>query len=262
MARVVLTQPSPRVGTLQRRLRERGHEALALPLSRIVEQADSPAARECLARLAHFDWIVPVSPTAIAALARAPGLRWPPALRVAVVGPGSLQAIADSGLPVARDRVLAPAAAPFDADALIGLPPLNAPRGLRILVLRGESGSEGWIARLRAGGATVQTCALYRREPAEPTDEALAALRTMLGCTPAPVFVFTQVDGVARLDRCLAQAGLSAQAHAAVALAVHARIAAALSGAGWRRVRVIEPGEPALLAALECSEDSPSSQSV
>jgi uroporphyrinogen-III synthase len=250
MARVVLTQPSPRVGALQQRLRERGHEALALPLSRIVEH------------LARFDWIVPVSPAAVAALARVPGLRWPAALRVAVVGPGSLQAIADCALPIGRDRVLAPAAAPFDADALIGLPPLDAPRGLRILVLRGESGSEDWIARLRAGGATVQTCALYRREPVEPSGEALAALRAMLAQVPAPVFVFTQVDGVARLERCLAQAGLAAQAHAAAAFAVHARIAGALARSGWRRVRVIEPGEPALVAALECSEDSPSTESV
>ncbi|MCL4183572.1 MAG: uroporphyrinogen-III synthase [Burkholderiaceae bacterium] len=262
MARVVLTQPSPRIDTLQRRLHERGHEALALPLSRIVEQTDAPAVRECLARLDRFDWIVPVSPAAVAALARMPGLRWPPELRVGVVGPGSLQAIADCGLPVARERVLAPAAAPFDADALIGLPPLDAPRGLRILVLRGESGAEGWIARLRAGGAAVQTCALYRREPIEPSDDALAGLRVMLAQAPAPVFVFTQVDGVARLDRRLEQAGLSARAHAAVAFAVHARIAGALARSGWRRVRLIEPGEPALVAALECSEDSPSTESV
>ncbi|RPH63216.1 MAG: hypothetical protein EHM83_10455, partial [Burkholderiales bacterium] len=199
MARVVLTQPGPRVCGLEERLRGLGHEPVALPLSRVVDLGAEGRVREVAARLGGFDWVILVSPAAIAAAARIPGVHWPPGTGVAVVGPGSLQAVVDSGLPVEPDRVLMPDGPPFDADALVATAPLRAPRGLRILVLRGEGGSEGWIARLRAGGAIVETCELYRREPVDPPEASLAALRAMLERGPLPVFVFTQVDSVVRL---------------------------------------------------------------
>lgn len=192
MARVVLTQPWPRVRGVEQRLRALGHEPLAVPLSRIVELADDPRVVGVAARLAQFDWVVLVSPAAVAAAARMAAGRWPAATGIAVVGPGSLQAIADSAMAVDPARVLRPAGPTFDADALVDTPPLRAPKGLRILVLRGEGGSEGWIERLRTAGARVETCEVYRREPLEPSDAMLAALRALLERGPAPVFVFTQ----------------------------------------------------------------------
>ena len=168
MARVVLTQPWPRVGALQQRLRELGHEPLALPTSRIVDLTADRAVRDVVARLADFDWIVLVSPAAIGAAARLPDAHWPAATGIAVIGPGSLQALLDSGLPVEPGRVLLPAGPRFDAQALIATAPLRAAQGLRILVLRGEGGNDRWIEQLRARGAIVETCALYRREPIEP----------------------------------------------------------------------------------------------
>lgn len=262
MARVVLTQPWPRVRGLQARLRELGHEALAVPLSRVAELTDDPRVRNSIARVAEFDWVVFVSPAAIAAAAGVVHARWPATTGVAVVGPGSLQAIVDSGLPVDPSRVLLPDGPPFDADALVATAPFSSPQGLRILVLRGEGGSERWIERLRAGGALVQTCELYRREAIDPPGASLAALRAMLDDGPAPVFVFTQVDAVARLEALLAGASLAAPAHAAPALAIHERIASALRRAGWAEVRTIAPGERALAAALELAPDSSSSHSV
>ena len=262
MARVVLTQPSPRVDGLERRLRELGHDPLALPLSRLVDLGTDRDVRDVLARLADFDWIVLVSPAAIGAAARLAGACWPAATGVAVIGPGSLQALVDSGLPVEPGRVLVPAGPSFDADALIATAPLRAAQGMRILVLRGEGGNDGWIGRLRARGAIVETCALYRREPIEPSGSAIACLRTMLETAPAPVFVFTQVDAVVRLEALLARAMLAARAHAAPALAIHARIVAALERAGWSDVRAIAPGDQALAAALELAPDSSSKHSV
>lgn len=261
MARVVLTQPWPRVRGLLARLRELGHEVLAVPLSRVVDLADDPRVRGSMARVGDFDWVVFVSPAAIAAAAGVVHACWPATTRVAVVGPGSLQAIVDSGLPVEPSRVLLPDGPPFDADALVATAPLSSPRGLRILVLRGEGGSERWIQRLRTGGALVHTCELYRREPIDPTDASLAALRAMFDDGPAPAFVFTQVEAVARLEALLAGASLAAPAHAAPALAIHERIAAALRRAGWADVRTIAPGERALAAALELAPDSSSSRS-
>ena len=262
MARVVLTQPWPRVRGVEQRLRALGHEPLAVPLSRIVELVGDPRVAGVAARLAQFDWVVLVSPAAVAAAARLAAGRWPAATGIAVVGPGSLQAIAECAMPIDPERVLRPAGPPFDADALVDTPPLRAPRGLRILVLRGEGGSEGWIERLRAAGARVETCEVYRREPLEPSGATLEALRALLEGSPAPVFVFTQREAVDRSDATRERAALAGRAHASPALAIHARIAAALRARGWIDVRAIEPGDRALAAALELPPDSPSSHCV
>lgn len=250
MARVVLTQPAPRVEGIAERLRALGHRPLALPLSRIVERHDD-AVRAAMSDLSRYDWIVLVSPAAVAAAAHLRGVHWPAAGGVAVIGPGSAQAIVEHGLPADPARVLRPPGPRYDAEALLAMAPLRAPRGLSVLVLRGEGGSEDWIARLRAGGADVRTCELYRRQPVEPPAEALEALAALLRGTPAPVFVLTQVEAVGRLDALLARRSLSAAARRAPALAIHPRIEAALRQAGWADVRLIEPGETALAGALE-----------
>ncbi|MCC7059364.1 MAG: uroporphyrinogen-III synthase [Burkholderiaceae bacterium] len=251
MARVVLTQPAPRVHGIAERLRALGHSPLVLTLSRIVERNRAPMVRAIMGQLARFDWVVLVSPAAVAAAARVADVCWPASTGVAVVGPGSAQAIADCALPVDAARVLVPAGPRYDAEALIAMAPLDAPRGLRVLVLRGEGGSTAWIARLRDAGAIVETCELYRRDAVEPSPESLASLAAMLGQAPLPYFVLTQVEAVERFEALLGRHGLAPTAHRAPALAIHARIAVALGRAGWTDVRIIEPGEGALASALE-----------
>lgn len=251
MARVVLTQPAPRVDAIATRLRSLGHQVLALALTRIVARPGDAALREAIARLDAFDWAVLVSPTAVQAAARlAP--EWPASTGVAVVGPGSRAALADAAFRRAPNRVLSPVAPPYDGEALIALPPLRAPS--RVLVLRGESGSNAWIDALRARGAQVEVHAVYRHEPLDPAAQALSALRAWLDedapDLPRVRFVVTQTATVARLDAVLEAAGLRERALHAVALPIHARIASALCDAGWRDVRLIEPGESALALAL------------
>ncbi len=262
MARVILTQPAPRVSTLAGRLRERGHDALELPLSRIVECIDSTPVRCVAARLHQFDWVILVSPAAIRAAARIDSLHWPASTGVAVVGPGSVQAIAECRLPIDLERVLYPRQPPYDAQALITLAPLDAPAGLRILVLRGAQGGDRWIERLRNGGATVETCALYRNEPLDIKDEAVEGLRAWLAGTAVPVLVVTQVASVTRLETLFAGAGLREAAHAWRVMAIHPRIVAALHDAGWADVREIAPGDRALELALESASDSSSPHGV
>lgn len=251
VARVILTQPEPRVHALADRLRARGHEVLVPGFSRIVERAGDPDVQRMLARLAEFDFAVLVSPSAVHAVA---GLvrRWPPTVLCALIGPGSRAALDDAGFDQGPERVLVPSQAPYDGASLTTLPPFDAPAGLRVLVLRGMTGSDDWIDALRARGAHVQVCAAYRHEPIEPAAGALA----MLGERPAQELremqiVVTQTATVARLDEILRQAGIREQVLQMQALAIHPRIVASLQQAGWTRVRQIEPGECALMHALE-----------
>ncbi len=257
MARVVLTQAAPRVEAVAARLRDRGHEVLALALTRIVEREPAQL-REAVGPIDSFDVVVLVSPAAVQAAARlAP--EWPTATAAAVIGPGSRAAFDDAGFRRAPLRILAPQEPPFDGAALAGLAPLDAPSGLRVLVLRGESGSDGWIDALRARGASVDVVAAYRHEALEPAAASLDALRGWLDDAVRSVcFVVAQAAGVARLEFVLARAGLRERAKRSIAFAIHPRIAQALSEAGWRDVRAIEPGERALACALESASDSSS----
>ncbi len=262
MARVVLTQAAPRVETVAARLRGHGHEALALGLTRIVEREHDPALGEALGRLGSYDVVILVSPAAVQAAANlAPD--WPPATAAAVVGPGSRAALQDAGFRRPPLRVISPEEPPFDGAALAALAPLDAPSGLRVLVLRGESGSEAWIDELRARGAKMEVLAAYRHETCDPDAGALDTLRRWFDDEAAPVhFVLSQVAGVARLDAVLDRSGLRERAKRQVALAIHPRIAQALRDAGWRDVRTIAPGEPALVRALESASDSSSGHGV
>src|SRR5690606_19194028 len=131
VARVVLTQPAPRVEAVAARLQGFGHDTLVLGLSRILERTDDPALRDAVERLAQYDWAILVSPSAAHAAARlVPD--WPAATGVAVVGPGSRAALSEAGFRHAPSRVLSPDAPPFDGEALAGLAPLDEPVGLRV----------------------------------------------------------------------------------------------------------------------------------
>ncbi len=261
MARVVLTQSAPRVEAVAARLRERGHEALALGLTRIVGRDDAPL-RETIERLGTFDVVVLVSPAAVQAAARL-SPEWPPDTMVAVVGPGSRAQLQHAGFRRAPLRVLSPDEPPFDGAALASRPPLDDPAGLRVLVLRGETGSDAWIDALRERGAKVDVVAAYRNEPCEPDAAALDALRRWLDDeTRPPCFVVTQASGVERLDAVLDRAGLRERAMRQTVLAIHPRIVRALRDAGWRDVRSIEPGERGLARALESASDSSSRDGV
>lgn len=255
MTRVVLTQPAPRVSRLADRLRASGHEPLALGQRRLVRSATAPEPRSLLDAIgAGYDWVVFVSPGAVGAAFDGladPAARWPDTAGAAVVGPGSAQALAERGIAPPRVRVVHPAAAPYDAAALLRTPPFDRPESLRVLVVHGEGGRTGWIDTLGARGARVDVLRVYRSEPVPVDPAAVDRLRGWAGGDAAAVFVFTSAGAVRECEALLAAQGLASWAHAQRALAVHPRIVAVLQECGWRAAALVEPGEQALLAGIE-----------
>ncbi len=251
MTRLVLTQPQPRVERLAQRLSARGHEVLACPQRRLVGLGEQPAVRETLGSVARRDWVVFVSPGSIDACAALLPRPWPATVGIAVIGPGSAQALADHGIAPGTGLLVRPASPPFDAQALLRTPPFDVPAGLRILVLAGETGRTDWVDELARRGARVERSAIYRSEPVVPTGEALRTLHRWAGEDAEVVFVFTTADAVRALDETVAGAGLAAWAHARAALAPHPRIVSLLRERSWANARLIEPGERGLLAAIE-----------
>jgi len=252
VTRVVLTQPLPRIERLAQRLAERGHEIAPCPLRRLRSLAADPRVAATLGSIAERDWVVFVSPGAIEVALRDRGpAPWPGATGIALIGPGSEDALAEYGIAASQVRILRPARAPYDADALMRLAPFDSPQGLRVLVLAGNAGRTDWIDALRERGASVQRVAIYRSEALVPGADVLARLRRWSRQAAAVVFVFTTLDAVRELEAALARARLRGWARRQRALVPHPRIAATLAALGWRTVETIEPGERALIAALE-----------
>lgn len=249
MTRVVLTQPIPRVRGLAARIRLHGHQALELPVRRL---RPLPAGAGWAVELpARYDWVIFVSPGAIEiALAGFAGA-WPESVGIAVVGPGSASELARHSCIGAGVRIVQPGVAPHDAEALLQTPPFDVPRGLRVLVLRGVSGREDWLARLRGRGAQVEVRALYEtvREPVAP--QALACLVQWAAEDVPVVIAVTSVDTVDSLERLLAGRDLLRWARTRTVLTQHPRIAQALRERGWSGVRSVAPGDDGMLAGIE-----------
>ena len=130
---VLLTQPAPRVTTIAVGLSRQGYDPLVLPFSilEIAPFADAVAvARSHIFRAGDpfagedpgWDVVVFVSPSAVLAFqgeAQSSDLsKWPDAIAVATVGPGTFEALTSAGLPLSV-RCMAPKRAPWDARSLL-----------------------------------------------------------------------------------------------------------------------------------------------
>jgi len=251
VSRVVLTQPAPRVERLAGALRARGHEVAVLPSRRIEPLTAGRRPTELLATIEQFDWVVFVSPGAIeVALCALPG-GWPASTGVAVIGPGSADALAEHGVRPGSVRIAMPDAPPYDADALMRVPPFDAPHGVRVLVLRGEQGRLDWIETLRSRGAIVRAESIYRTVPCEAAPAELARLQSWASSGLPTLWVFSSADAIAATAALLRERGLQAWAGLQRALTIHPKLLEASRSAGWQATQLIGPGERALVAAIE-----------
>ena len=257
---VFATHPAPRVAHLCRRLRERGIQAWPLPAF-AIEPADAAGLAAAAAHLSDYDWVVPVSPTAVSMLADALGATQA-ALRggmaagvdgpvVALVGQGSADALIER-CPAWRDRAVWPERG-GDAQALLALPALQQPAGRRVLLVRGEQGRDELAATLRARGARVDEVRAYRRAQANWPPDSIEALDEAVraGARGAFVFSVSEAPGATRDALRTRSAAHWAWAAGEPALAVHDRIVARGRADGWRRTLLVDAGIDALVAALE-----------
>ena len=197
--------------------------------------------------LATFARVIFVSPTAIEVVFDALHAPWPPGAAPAIVGPGSLEALARRGLDK-HPGLLMPGGPVFDAAALLATQTFAAPVGARVLVVRAVGGNTGIEEALARRGARVAALEAYRRHDAEPDRKALevlcawvtSAAGTEAGILPA--VVVTTVDAADRL-------GALADRHAGLrtlrrcrAFAIHPRIAARRVDDGWGEVVPVAPG--------------------
>lgn len=160
---VVITRPLAQAEPLAQKLAAAGREAVVFPLLEIQPLPDTTALKAALDDLGNYAMVAFVSPNAIdAAFSHID--QWPSHVALAVVGEGSKAALAQHGLTPANATIYSPVDPQrTDSQTLVEALDLDALRGKRALILRGETGRELLADALREHGVNVDQVAAYRR---------------------------------------------------------------------------------------------------
>jgi uroporphyrinogen-III synthase len=251
--RIIVTRPEPQATQWVELLRQRGVDAVAMPLLRIVAADLPPAmAQEARHKLPTYQLVMFVSPNAVGHFFSnvMPGLRWPAGPIAAATGPGTVAALHAAGVPA--EAIAAPAAdaAQFDSRALWNELREHDWRGARALIVRGEEGRE-WLAdTLRSAGAGVDLLDAYRRAPPLWDADQLALLDAALAQPDAHVWLFSSSQSIGHLVPRLREPGCTPPWHRMQALATHPRIEQAARAAGFAQVRCVAPTVEAVVESV------------
>jgi uroporphyrinogen-III synthase len=252
---VLVTRPARQAADWVERLRTRGVDARALPLLAIEPSSEPAALHDAWRTLDRQALAMFVSPNAVDAFfaARPADAAWPPALRVAATGPGSVAALVGAGVP--RAQCTAPAAPPYDSSALWALLAPETWAGRPVLIVRGDGGRDEFAQSLRAAGAHVRFVQAYRRSAPDWSAAERALAQAALAAPQAHVWLLSSAEALGHLPALLPGAAW----RDASALASHPRIAERARGLGFGDVREVAPTLDAVLAALEASGALPAS---
>jgi uroporphyrinogen-III synthase len=186
---VVIARAADQAGRLRALLEAEGAAVVEVPTIAIESPAGGDGAlRAALRDL--WDWVVVTSPNgADRAVAAAGGRAAALALRWAVVGPGTADALAALGIHAALEP------ARFVAEGLVEAFPDPPAGGGRVLLAQAEAARPALADGLRARGWAVSTVVAYRTVPVTPPPEVVRA------AAAADAVVFTSgstVDGFVR----------------------------------------------------------------
>lgn len=252
---VVVTRPLAQALPLVERIEALGRNAVVFPLLVIEPMADDGALRQCLSHLDQYAMVAFVSPNAIDIALPLTGrlAAWPGQVAIAVVGEGSRKALARHGLDASTARIFSPRdPLRSDSETLIEALDLDALRGKRALIVRGESGREFLGDALRAAGIRVEQVAAYRRSAPQLDATGIGQLVQLLDS--GADWLITSSEALRILIDLSRQAG----GPAAVSkmqqqriIVPHARIADTAHALGCLNVERTASGDEHLLAAIQ-----------
>ena len=160
---VIVTRPLAQASSLAEKITAMGHKVVVFPLLEISALPDQAALKAALNKLTSYAMVAFVGPNAIDAAFN--HLRqWPDGVSIAILGEGSLKALAVHGVTEENTPIFRPQdAARSDSETLLEAMDLGVLRGKRVLIIRGETGRELLGDALRSAGADVTQVAAYRR---------------------------------------------------------------------------------------------------
>jgi uroporphyrinogen-III synthase len=254
---VVITRPLAQALPLAQRVTALGREAIVFPLLDIQPIPDPAPLKAALADPGRYAMIAFVSPNAIDA-AFAHRAHWPAGTTFAVVGEGSRRALARHGITAANARIVAPTdPKQTDSQTLLQVLHLDALRGSRVLIVRGETGRELLADALRGAGVEVERVAAYRRA-APALDPARRALLARLVAGDADWIVTSSEALRILLDQVRETCADGADAallklRQQQLIVPHVRIADTARSLGFTALTLTGSGDESMLAALQSS---------
>lgn len=251
--RVIVTRPESEARRWGRHLRERGFDALELPLISILPPPQPAAIESAWLNLGGLRAVMFVSGAAVRHFfaLRPPQASWPRSTRAWSTGTGTRQALLDAGIEAGCVDAPQPHASQFDSETLWQVVAGQVRAGERVLIVRGaEQGREGagrdWLAeRLGASGVQVHSVTAYIRAAPEFSPEQMTLARR--AAQAGSVWLFSSSQAVGHLQALLPGQDWSN----AGAVATHPRIAQTAREAGFGVVCESRPTEDAVTAALE-----------
>ena len=246
---VVVTRPQPEAARWAARLRERGLQAIVLPLLAIGSPPDAEPLRRAASAASEYRAVMFVSANAVQGFfALRPDFAGP---RAWAPGPATHDALLAAGVPAARIDARAQDAGQFDSESLWQQVGDQLQAGDRLLLVRGadaQGRSQGreWLAQqLAARGVVVDTVVAYCRAlPAWSKEEHAQAAHCAVD---ASLWLFSSSEAAGNLAQLLPQQDWSR----ARALATHPRIAEAVRALGFASVDACRPGYEEVLASIE-----------
>lgn len=250
-ASVVVTRPAAQAGEMIAHLTAMGRKAVLFPLLEIHRLPDPAPLRAALAGLPDYALAAFVSPNAIDAVF-AELSAWPTQVPIAVMGEGSRRSLAAHGIDDSNTVIHSPHGARTDSETLLDALDVDALRGRKVMILRGESGRELLADRLRDAGVDVIQVAAYRRSAPAFDAARQAQLQALLDSKND--WIVTSSEALRNLDQMAGQlpdAGAVAKMQQQRLFVPHARIAETARAAGFLDVHMSASGDEALLGALQ-----------
>ncbi len=228
---VVVTRPAQQGDALIQGLQAQGADVTAIPLLAIEPLAgESQQARISaqLQQLAACDFAIFISQNAVEQLLSALQqrcMRWPAKVLAYAVGSATAALLTGQGIAATSPERM-------DSEGLLALQSLQNIAGQRCLIFRGEGGREALAQTLRARGAQVEYCELYRRTLPAVAAGAWADWVARLDNRPALICV----NSTETLKHLLAVDKSAAARHNLTLLVPGERVARAAANAGFARI--------------------------
>lgn len=241
---VVVTRPGREAVAWVEALRQRGFDALALPLIEIRPPEAGDALAAARDHADEYRAVMFVSANAVRGFFGGDGGRdWPSATRAWAPGPGTRDALLAAGVPAARIDAPPDESAQFDSEALWQVVRDQCHPGDRVLLVRGGDG-RNWLEEALAGkDVAVDRVHSYSRvRPTWTAAELALARQAQRDC-----WLFSSSEAIANLSVLAPRQDW----RRAQAVATHPRIASAARAAGFGVVRESRPGLDDVIAALE-----------
>ena len=172
---VLVTRPAHQAGALIQLIEAAGGRVWHFPMVEIAGLDDPGRLTALIDRIEQFDFAIFISPNAVRHGLALVGARraWPARVRIAGVGPGTAQALAEAG----HADVIMPRTR-FSSEGLLEREEFNQVDGKNIVIFRGDGGRELLATVLRERGARVEYAECYRRARPAVDDTALRRLWT------------------------------------------------------------------------------------